>query len=474
MGGGRVPISLTPPTHQISEFHIFQVFLRNTNIEAKSIRPEMRFVLLLLILASLVAQSEGMPRSMDKGTYRTKGERKNAASRSTRRTSAHRASMARWALLSSITEDVEDVLGPGFGLGGARPFRRSSAVARAPTTATAAINGADIVLNSGAAAVVATAVPSSAPPAPVGGSKRPRTCEARSHFGLTLVIPLNGTGSGISTRATKIAPRRVTCRTTASTSKTTSTASSKTPAQQRGPRIESDGDGDGRPQGPFTLAMPSGMPTDAYLSTFETNSHAARALFWARTGSWRFADWRNKDLDKLSEQDEASLGHAIEQEALVTDADLERMLKGYHSLMDPRVPVHYCGACGTTDVPISGTSAPAGAAERMHIESFSRFLFTDPILVPLRYTPDQNALFESGPGHVNMTLAGKFLKHRYAVDRKRRQKGRIPSRREGGARTLSSGDLRGCCCQGSGGCIRTDPFDLRNEVLAAEGGYPPA
>jgi hypothetical protein len=82
------------------------------------------------------------------------------------------------------------------------------------------------------------------------------------------------------------------------------------------------------------------MPTDAYLSTFETNSHAARALFWARTGSWRFADWRNKDLDKLSEQDEASLGHAIEQEALVTDADLERMLKGYHSLMDPRVPVH--------------------------------------------------------------------------------------------------------------------------------------
>lgn len=216
--------------------------------------------------------------------------------------------------------------------------------------------------------------------------------------------------------------------------------------------------------------MPSGMPTDAYLSTFETNSHAARALFWARTGSWRFADWRNKDLDKLSEQDEASLGHAIEQEALVTDADLERMLKGYHSLMDPRVPVHYCGACGTTDVPISGTSAPAGAAERMHIESFSRFLFTDPILVPLRYTPDQNALFESGPGHVNMTLAGKFLKHRHAVDRKRRQKGRIPSRREGGARTLSSGDLRGCCCQGSGGCIRTDPFDLRNEV--GSGGLP--
>ena len=164
--------------------------------------------------------------------------------------------------------------------------------------------------------------------------------------------------------------------------------------------------------------MPSGMPTDAYLSTFETNSHAARALFWARTGSWRFADWRNKDLDKLSEQDEASLGHAIEQEALVTDADLERMLKGYHSLMDPRVPVHYCGACGTTDVPISGTSAPAGAAERMHIESFSRFLFTDPILVPLRYTPDQNALFESGPGHVNMTLAGNrelWLRYRRAI-----------------------------------------------------------
>ena len=164
--------------------------------------------------------------------------------------------------------------------------------------------------------------------------------------------------------------------------------------------------------------MPSGMPTDAYLSTFETNSHAARALFWARTGNWRFADWRNQDLDKLSEVDEASLGHAIEQEALVTDADLERMLAGYHSLMDPRVPVHYCGACGTTDVPISGTSAPAGAAERMHIESFSRFLFTDPILVPLRYTPDQNALFESGPGHVNMTLAGNrelWLRYRRAI-----------------------------------------------------------
>ena len=216
----------------------------------------MRFVLLLLILASLVAQSEGMPRNRRPGEM-------DASSKSNKRTSAHRASMARWALLYSIAEDGDDVLGPGFGLGGAQTLGRSSAVARAPTTATAAINGADIVLNSGAAAVVATAVPS-APPAPVGGSKRPRTCEARSHFGLTLVIPLNGTGSGISTTATKIAPRRVTCRTTASTSKTTSTASSKTPAQQRGPRIESDGDGDGRPQGPFTLAMPSGMPTDAF------------------------------------------------------------------------------------------------------------------------------------------------------------------------------------------------------------------
>ena len=140
-------------------------------------------------------------------------------------------------------------------------------------------------------------------------AKRVRRDPARklSHVGLPLDIPLNGTGAGTSTSATTIAPSRVTRRTTAST-KSTSTASAKTgrrPAQQRGDRIESDGDGDGRPQGPFTLAMPAGMPTDAYLGTFEKNCHAARALFWARTGSWRFADWRNKDLDNLSEQDEA-------------------------------------------------------------------------------------------------------------------------------------------------------------------------
>ena len=64
----------------------------------------------------------------------------DASSKSTRRTSAHRASMAQWALLSSISEDVEDVLGPGFCLGGPA-FRRSSAVARAPMAATATING---------------------------------------------------------------------------------------------------------------------------------------------------------------------------------------------------------------------------------------------------------------------------------------------------------------------------------------------
>ena len=62
--------------------------------------------------------------------------------------------MARWALLSSIAEDVDDVLGPGFGLRGALTPGRSSAVVRAPMTATSTINGADIVLNSGAAAVV--------------------------------------------------------------------------------------------------------------------------------------------------------------------------------------------------------------------------------------------------------------------------------------------------------------------------------
>ena len=97
------------------------------------------------------------------------------------------------------------------------------------------------------------------------------------------------------------------------------------------------------PAGDFTLARPDNMPTDMYLSRFEQNVAAAQALYWAKTYNWLFARWRRWDFARLPEDmDDEELEHhaallaAIEQEALVTDADTEACMQTYYERMNQR------------------------------------------------------------------------------------------------------------------------------------------
>ena len=99
------------------------------------------------------------------------------------------------------------------------------------------------------------------------------------------------------------------------------------------------------PAGDFTLARPDNMPTDMYLSRFEQNVAAAQALYWAKTYNWLFARWRRWDFARLPEDmDDEELEHhaallaAIEQEALVTDADTEACMQTYYERMNPTLP----------------------------------------------------------------------------------------------------------------------------------------
>ena len=137
-------------------------------------------------------------------------------------------------------------------------------------------------------------------------------------------------------------------------------------------------------QGPLTAAAPANMPTDAYLSTFETNPIASQALFWARLGNWRFCSWRKASdasvRAELAAEDAAealarvralrapcdgdamdvdaapaapTLRAAILEEACVTDADIERCMRAYYARMPPDVPAAVCAACCAFDVPIA-------------------------------------------------------------------------------------------------------------------------
>ena len=113
------------------------------------------------------------------------------------------------------------------------------------------------------------------------------------------------------------------------------------------------------PAGDFTLARPDNMPTDMYLSRFEQNVAAAQALYWAKTYNWLFARWRRWDFARLPEDmDDEELEHhaallaAIEQEALVTDADTEACMQTYYERMNPTLPACACGVCGVMSIPL--------------------------------------------------------------------------------------------------------------------------
>jgi len=176
-------------------------------------------------------------------------------------------------------------------------------------------------------------------------------------------------------------------------------------------------------QGVYNLAAPADMPTDAVLAEFETNVASAQALFWASSGNYLFEAWRDLDFANMDADSAASLKAAMTQEGLVTDEDIERVMRDYHERMDPTLPPLACGCCGVADVPLPGfpldskrfeglqrqalkdakadAKALEAKAEKLGIETFHVVQLDDPKLAVLLYTAAQNTSYELPvPAHV--------------------------------------------------------------------------
>ena len=162
------------------------------------------------------------------------------------------------------------------------------------------------------------------------------------------------------------------------------------------------------PAGDLTLARPDNMPTDIYLSTFEQNVAAAQALYWAKTYNWLFARWRTWDFAKLPEDmDNEELEHhqaliaAIEQEGLVTDADIEGCMQTYYERMNPTLPACACGVCGVMDIPLVVLDRDRRSRDPVYkspadigIVQFTIVHLDDRRLAPLLYSDAQKRAYD--------------------------------------------------------------------------------
>ena len=168
-------------------------------------------------------------------------------------------------------------------------------------------------------------------------------------------------------------------------------------------------------QGPHTLAMPAGMPSDAYFETFEANPIAALALYWARTYNWVFADWRGADFNHLEPDDNNRLILAITDESRPSAEDVERVSARYHARMNPNPAPRACGACGRQDVPMDDSEYQLGTAGALH---FTPVRLNEPVLEPLTFTADQTIEFNLPvPVHIADTPENRAMWARFRLVR---------------------------------------------------------
>ena len=161
--------------------------------------------------------------------------------------------------------------------------------------------------------------------------------------------------------------------------------------------------------GPLYLAAPEDMPPDSYLATHEQNPIAAQALFWANTYNWKFERWRDTPFDASMPSDEvAALVAAMNEEAEVTYADIERCTARYLRRCPPGQPAQACAACGTCDVPV--VHSTVAEADRVGVTHFHTVPFFQDYgqgvclnadLKPLVYTREQDEAYNRVvPSHV--------------------------------------------------------------------------
>ena len=83
-----------------------------------------------------------------------------------------------------------------------------------------------------------------------------------------------------------------------------------------------------------------------------------------------FDDWR--DFAALPAEVAANLKAAMEQEGVLPENEIPRVMGGYCNMVSPNIPASTCAACGVMDVPLAHPEADplADPASTIGINSF--------------------------------------------------------------------------------------------------------
>jgi len=164
-----------------------------------------------------------------------------------------------------------------------------------------------------------------------------------------------------------------------------------------------------------------------------------QAHFWARTGNWRFCDWRHLDFSRLradpdgagtelpagaaaDDPDDAMTALSVEalklamtQEGVLPVDAIPRVMAAFHRRMDPTRPAKACGSCGVMDVPMDDDVGRAEAA-RIGVTRFFDVHLGSQLLAPLAYTPDEAAAYDAAvPPHIEDTPENRAYWMRYKL-----------------------------------------------------------
>ena len=164
-----------------------------------------------------------------------------------------------------------------------------------------------------------------------------------------------------------------------------------------------------------------------------------QAHFWARTGNWRFSDWRHLDFSRLRADPDAAgtalpggvaaddpddamtalsveaLKLAMTQEGVLPVDAIPRVMAAFHRRMDPTRPAKACGSCGVMDVPMDDDVGRAEAA-RIGVTRFFDVHLGSPLLAPLAYSPDEAAAYDAAvPPHIEDTPENRAYWMRYKL-----------------------------------------------------------
>ena len=163
---------------------------------------------------------------------------------------------------------------------------------------------------------------------------------------------------------------------------------------------------------------PQYAPGDQSFLDFERCVYSGQAAFWAQSRLAKFDDFRNDNMDSLSEEEKQRLERGLNEEMRPTERDQLECMREYSLRMGGNQPARGCACCGRMDVPLDETSHlnHAKEAKELGIHSFTlvRAALHPEVMAVLRYTPEETRdLWDSLPSHIENTEENVTLWRRY-------------------------------------------------------------